>query len=97
MKMQFVVTKNLRLVNSYGTIDQEKDVEVEVTLGIRDDDPTRGWFEFYDKDSGGENWYAEGGLWFNDKKELVDYDGVFSLPNFIEDKLKDLNYKIKIS
>ena len=41
-------------------------------------DRLRGWFEIYDTD-GGDRWYAEGGLWFNQDGELVDYDGVGNL------------------
>jgi len=34
-----------------------------------------------------------GGLWF-EGKELVDYDGVYSLPKEVADKLKKLGYKL---
>jgi len=48
----------------------------------------RGWFEVYDEESGGEDYYAEGGLWF-DKNELTDYDGVFSLDENVVECIKD--------
>jgi len=38
----------------------------------------RGWFEIYDKESGGKDYHAEGRLSFDGDK-LYDYDGVFSL------------------
>jgi hypothetical protein len=45
-----------------------------------------GHFEIYDIESGGEDGYAEGGLWFKGK-ELVDYDGVYALPKMVIDLL----------
>jgi len=45
----------------------------------------RGGFEIYDIETGGNDYYAEGGLWFNAYGELVDYDGVFSLDSRIEE------------
>lgn len=46
-------------------------------------DRQRGGFEIYDIETRGEAWYAEGGLWFNEDMELMDYDGVFSLDSRI--------------
>lgn len=48
----------------------------------------RGWFEMYDKESGGEDYYASGSLSFTGK-ELDDYDGVFSLDEEIISCLKN--------
>lgn len=92
IKKQFNVTESLILENSFGVINKQKDVELQVTIGINSAD--YGWFEFYDVESSGEDWYAEGGLWFTNK-ELTDYDGVFSLPNFILDKLEEMGYNVK--
>ena len=39
----------------------------------------RGGFEIYDLESGGEDYYGEGGMWLNDDGYLCDYDGAFSL------------------
>lgn len=61
----------------------------EVTVGIRDEE--YGWFEYYDVESGGEEWYAEGGLWINDKT-ITDYDGVFQLNPMVINKLKEWGY-----
>ena len=66
--------------NSFTTIREQDNVELHITVGIKDKD--YGWFEFYDKKTGGEEWHAEGGLWF-EGKGLVDYDGVFALPKAI--------------
>jgi hypothetical protein len=93
MKHEFEVIANVNKQTSYGIIDKESGVKLQVIVGLRDDNPLRGWFELYDIETQGEDWYAEGGLWFNDKKELVDYDGVFSLSSFVIDKLEELGYK----
>ena len=53
-----------------------------------DKDKERGWFEMYDVESGGDDYYGEGGLWF-DGDELTDYDGVFSLDENVIQCLKD--------
>jgi hypothetical protein len=87
----FKVIESLSLETSYGTVREKNDVELNVTVGIKDD--SYGWFELYDIESGGEEWYAEGGLWF-DNKTLTDYDGVFALPKCVEDKLIELGYDL---
>ena len=51
-------------------------------------DEERGWFEIYDEESGGEDYYAEGGLGFTGNV-LDDYDGVFSLDDEVIKCLKD--------
>lgn len=81
---------NLSLENSFGTLARQRGVKLEFSLGIHEGGAT-GWFEFYDTDTGGERWYAEGGLWF-DGLVLMDYDGVYSLPQEILDKLNELGY-----
>jgi len=85
----FFATQSLSLENSFGTIKRENDVKLEVTVGIKDDG--YGWFEIADVESGGEEWHAEGGMWF-DNKTLTDYDGVFELPTVVTDKLKEWGY-----
>jgi len=80
---------SIRNENSFGAWGEENDVLLEVTIGIRDDDG--GYFEFYDVKTGGEKWYAEGGLWF-EGNVLNDYDGVFSLPDFIISKLVEWGF-----
>jgi hypothetical protein len=90
MKVTFYTKENLSLENSFGTIKKQMGIELYVTIGIREDEGT-GYFELYDTETGGEDWYAEGGLWF-DGKELTDYDGVFALPECIIEKLKELGF-----
>ena len=52
--------------------------QATLTLYINDQDGTKGSLEL---DIPGCGEYADIGLWFDDdKKTLVDYDGVFSLP-----------------
>ncbi len=53
-------------------------------------DKNRGWFEHhkYGDEQGG-------GLWFNDHKELVDYDGISSdLPLEVIEAIRSLGYKV---
>jgi hypothetical protein len=85
----FYTKANLSLQNSYGILAKEDDVELEITIGINSDE--YGYFEMYDVETGGENWHAEGGIWF-DGKNVIDYDGVFSLPAAIIVKLNELGY-----
>jgi len=71
-----IVKENLKMENSFGIVRTEDNVEV--TYIVRLPKHHYGSFEIFDNASGGENWYAEGGLWFKDKT-LTDYDGVFAL------------------
>ena len=57
-------------------IDREEKV-MEYRVGWNKHEE-RGWFEVYDEDSQGEDYYEEGGLWF-DGNNLIDYDGTLSL------------------
>lgn len=68
-------------------VKEQEDIELQVVVAITDKDG--GWFELYDTESGGDEWYAEGGLRFMDGK-LVDYDGVFALPVCIINKLQEM-------
>lgn len=85
----FLATTDLCSSNSFGLVDKEANVELSITVGINSDD--YGWFELYDTKTGGDRWYAEGGLWF-ENKTLTDYDGVFSLPIEIIEKLEQMGY-----
>ena len=89
-KYEFEATQSLSLGNSFGTIRKEDSVKLQVTVGIKNEHS--GWFEIYDIETGGEDWYAEGCLDF-DGMDLVGYDGCFSLPDVVIDKLKSLGYK----
>jgi hypothetical protein len=88
---EFIATESLSLENSFGTIKKQNDIELQVTIGINSDD--YGWFEIYDVESGGDEWYAEGGIWFKGMT-IVDYDGVFALPRCIIEKLKGMGYDV---
>lgn len=87
----FTAIEGLSLENSFGTLKAEDQVKLSVTVGINR--PEYGWFEFYDEETDGDEWYCEGGLWF-ENNELTDYDGCFCLPNFILDKLEELGYNV---
>jgi hypothetical protein len=88
---EFTTTEGLILENSFGTIKGEYDVKLNVSIGINND--TYGWFELYDIETGGDEWYAEGGLWFNGKIVTM-YDGVFALPKSVTDKLRELGFNV---
>ena len=88
-KETFQAVQSLSLENSFGTIKEEENITLEVTVGINSDD--YGWFELYDVESGGEEWYAEGSLQI-ENKAVIGYDGVFSLSQVIIDKLKEWGY-----
>jgi hypothetical protein len=85
----FKSVQNLVLENSFGVVNSENNVELEVTVGIKSED--YGWFELYDVKSEGDAWYAEGSLEI-EGKSIVGYDGVFSLPEPVIDKLKEWGY-----
>ena len=67
-------------------IEREKKT-MQYTVGW-DKEADRGWFEMYDEDSGGEDYYAEGGLEFTGNA-LDGYDGVFELDEEVVNCLKD--------
>jgi hypothetical protein len=88
----FQVTAYVTKSTSYGIIDKQDGVELDVTLEM-DFDEQYGWFEISDVETGGDDWYASGGIWVKGNK-VVDYDGVFSLSDFIIDKLKEWGYDV---
>jgi hypothetical protein len=75
----FKAYESLSLENSFVTIKEQKDIELNVTIGIHDDES--GWFELY----------AEGGLEL-DGLSVTGYDGVFALPVCIINKLQEMGY-----
>lgn len=86
----FKANTPVSLENSYAVIDKSNSEEMEITVAV-DDEKQYGYFEMFDTETQGERFYAEGGLWF-DNKSLTDYDGVFSLSQHITDKLKEWGY-----
>lgn len=90
MNITKITTEDLALENSFGTIRQENGIEMNITVRMQPN-KNYGSFEMYDEETGGEEWYAEGGLWF-EGKELVDYDGVFALSPSIIQILEENGY-----
>lgn len=90
MNETFEITTEVRRENSFGVIEKEKGCTIEFTVKVEGE---RGSFELHDIETGGNQWYAEGGLWF-DGKTLIDYDGVFSLSPAIIDKLEEKGYDV---
>lgn len=87
----FQAVQALSLENSFGTIKAEDNITLEVTVGINSKD--YGWFELYDVETGGDEWYAEGSLQIEDNA-VTGYDGVFALPTVIIDKLREWGYDV---
>ena len=54
----------------------------------------RGWWELYDEESGGDDYYGEGTLSFSGN-ELYDYDGAFSLDEEILNSLEGMGADVK--
>ncbi len=87
----FTTIQSMVAENSFGIVAEQENVTLHVSVGINSD--TYGWFEIYDEETGGGDWYAEGSLTF-DNKELVGYDGVFSLASFVMDKLEEVGINV---
>lgn len=90
MKIETTTTENLTLENSFGAVRQENGVEMNYTVRLQPN-KNYGSFEMYDEKTGGSEWYAEGGLWF-EGKELVEYEGVFELSQSIIEILEENGY-----
>lgn len=90
-KITWFGNASMSLENSFVVIAHEESVKMEFTIGIIDDE--RGYFEMADLKTGGNDWYAEGGLWFDGKK-VTDYDGVFALPDQIVNELERMGYDV---
>ena len=88
----FKVNTPVALETSYAVLDKSENEEMEITVAV-DDEKQYGYFEMYDTETGGERFYAEGGLWF-EGKTLTDYDGVFELSQHVMNKLKEWGYDV---
>lgn len=87
-------TENMVESNSFGVVGREFGVEIVTTVSVGEPKPDgaqHGSFEFYDKATGGNHWYAEGGLWFAGGV-LVDQDGTSSLPGMVRDMLTERGF-----
>ena len=80
----------INIINQSGTDLTERETGLEVNLHWRDGVPVCA--EIFGER---EEHYAEIGLWF-EGKELVDYDGVFELPNEVAEMIKDAGYRIEL-
>lgn len=61
--------------NSFGVVTPPTKTTMTTRIWMWESRPSRGSFEW----TGGD-FHADGGLWFNDKGMLVDFDGTFDLP-----------------
>ncbi len=74
--------------NSYGSVNLLENTISDIGVEIREDGT--GWFEWEVEEL---EEYEEGGLWF-EENELVDYDGVFSLPSQLVEYLEENGYNM---
>ena len=74
------------------TIEREKKTMQYHVGWIKDEE--RGWWELYDDESGGDDYYGEGTLSFSGN-ELYDYDGAFSLDEEILNCLEGMGADVK--
>ena len=88
-KIEFESVENLTLETSLSIIGKEDNVRMQISLQI--ESAFCIYFEMSDKATGGENWSAEGSILFEDMK-INDYDGIFSLPESIVNKLNELGF-----
>ena len=79
---------HINIVHQSGRDLTEPEVGLEVNLHWRDGVPVCA--EVFGER---EEHYAEVGLWF-DGKDLVDYDGVFALPDEVIEMLEDAGYNV---
>ena len=87
LEKEFKKVMHVGYETSMSPIVEREKKTMQYSVGWDKEEGT-GWFEMYDEESGGEDYYAEGGLWF-DGKELNDYDGVFELDENVVKCLKD--------
>ena len=78
----------------YGTVLKEED-NVELTVHMEYDvEENFGTFQFYK--TGTDEFHASGGLWVDaETNELVDYDGVYSLMDFVLDWLQTIGIDVR--
>lgn len=91
MREEFTVKRSITYQNSFGQVGPDyPDVEFNVIVSVNDE-RKKGWWQI---DGGGGAHYASGGLWFDDNRKLTDYDGIFSLPDYIGEKLEEHGYDV---
>ena len=93
-----ITTEALSLENSFGVLKQET-VQLNCKVFFHKGGSTAG-FEVYDEKTGGDEWYAEGGLWFEadtekEQMRLYDYDGVFALPSGVLEILREQGINVE--
>ena len=95
MTISFSTYTPLRLETSsrYFAEKELSRMQFNITLKPAEGSRQYGSFECYDIDDP-YTYYSEGGLWFKDN-ELIDYDGVYSLPHQILDYLELNGYDVK--
>lgn len=86
--IEWEAVQNVAMGTSYGLMHQRVQRTMNYTIRIGDD---KSWFEVYDEESGGEDFYSGGSLEFNGNR-LTGFDGPSELPDEIVNKIVELGY-----
>lgn len=94
------VLPSVGMSTAYG-IDyyRKENVEMESQIDISPKYKYGGCFESYDVETGGDDFYAEGNLEIekaNGKLTLTGYDGVFELPDYIVEAVREAGIQIEL-
>jgi len=90
------VTRHVTLEGSGGIHDEEPSVVLNIKVSLMH--PDYGCFELWDDLTGGNKWYAEGGLWLEHTTggmALSDYDGVAGIDEALPDILEGWGINVK--
>lgn len=94
------VLPTVAMSTAYGTdLYRKKNVEMETQIDISPNYEYGGCFESYDLETGGEDFYAAGGLEIENLKgklTLTGYDGVFDLPHYIVEAVREAGIEIEL-
>ena len=94
MRVEREIEQRVNYTGSWGET-KPKTRTMKYIVRLPEGENTYGSFELYDVESGGEEFYGEGGLWFSEKGELQDYDGVFSLSDTILDMCEENGFNVE--
>jgi len=94
------VLPTVAMSTAYGNdLRRKENVEMETQIDISPEYKYGGCFESYDLETGGEDFHAEGGLEIeniNGYLTLTGYDGVFELPDYIVEAVREAGIKIEL-
>ncbi len=96
-KIILETVEKMHYENSFGVVPNSTSTRTMVTSFRVNNETQYGSFEWYDKETGGDRYYADGGLWFKEIEgeetmKLSDFDGCFDLPPNLIQWLYDNDY-----